>query len=264
MAPVDELLQAQLQLARWTVAARRLVIFTGAGISTESGIPDFRGPQGVWTQLDPRQFDFQAYLADPELRRQRWQVYRDGGLGANAQPNAAHFAVAELVQLGLVDCVITQNVDGLHARAGVPEDRLLEIHGSNRFAKCLSCWKRYPREETLRWESDPAAGVPLCPACGGLMKSGGVSFGEPMPPDETREAIRRARAADLFLVIGSSLVVYPAAALPGYAVERGARLVIVNLSPTPLDHLAALVVRAKAGEFLPGVVAAVKQLRGAA
>lgn len=255
---------ARTQLAEWIDEARRFVIFTGAGISTESGIPDFRGPNGIWTKVNPSQFDFQAYLADPELRRQRWQAYCEGGIGASAEPNAAHYAVAELIRLGLADCVITQNVDGLHSRSGVPDVRLFELHGSNRFAKCLSCWTRYPREVTLGWSPDPDAGVPLCPSCGGLMKSGGVSFGEPMPPYETAEAIRRSRAADLFLVVGSSLVVYPAAAMPAYAVERGARLVILNLGETPLDQVADLRIEAKAAEFLPGVVALVKQRRGIA
>ncbi|MCS6802903.1 MAG: Sir2 family NAD-dependent protein deacetylase [Chloroflexota bacterium] len=260
-APLRE---ARDVLARWIDESRCFVIFTGAGISTESGIPDFRGPNGIWTTVNPAQYDFQAYLTDPELRRQRWRAYCEGGLGASAEPNAAHYAVAELIRLGIADCVITQNVDGLHTRSGVPDDRLLELHGSNRFAKCLSCWTRYPREVTLAWPPDPVAGVPLCPGCGGLMKSGGVSFGEPMPPAETAEAIRRSRAADLFLVIGSSLLVYPAAAMPVYAVESGARLVILNIGETPLDRIADLRIEAKAGEFLPGVVEQVKRRRGIA
>jgi NAD-dependent deacetylase len=260
-AALDE---ARDHLARWIDESRRFVIFTGAGISTESGIPDLRGPNGIWTKVNPTHYDFQAYLADPQVRRERWRVYCEGGLGAAAQPNAAHYAVAELVALGIADCVITQNVDGLHWRSGVPDDRLFELHGSNRFAKCLSCWTRYPREETLTWPPDPLEGVPLCPGCGGLMKSGGVSFGEPMPPAETAEALRRSRAADLFLVIGSSLVVYPAAAMPASAAEAGARLVILNIGETPLDRIADLVIEAKAAEFFPSVVDQVKQRRGIA
>ncbi|MFN8534923.1 MAG: Sir2 family NAD-dependent protein deacetylase [Dehalococcoidia bacterium] len=258
------LTEARHQLAAWIAVSRRFVIFTGAGISTESGIPDFRGPDGVWTKVNPNQFDYQAYLSDPALRRQRWESYRQGGMGADAKPNAAHLAVAELVQLGLADCVITQNVDGLHARSGVPDDRLFELHGSSRFAKCLTCWTRFPRELTLTWQPDPAAGVPLCPDCGGMMKSGGVSFGEPMPQYETAEAIRRSRAADLFLVIGSSLVVYPAAAMPAYAVEQGAKLAILNISETPHDRIADLLIDTRAAEFLPGVVEEVRRMRGQA
>ncbi len=264
MPSTATLAEARDQLARWIDEARRFVIFTGAGISTESGIPDFRGPNGIWTKVNPNQYDFQAYLADPDMRRQRWQLFCEGGIGAAAEPNAAHYAVAELVALGIADCVITQNVDGLHTRSGVPDDRLFDLHGSNRFAKCLSCWTRYPREEALAWPPDPVEGVPLCPRCGGLMKSGGVSFGEPMPPYETAEAIRRSRAADLFLVVGSSLVVYPAAAMPAYAAERGARLVILTIGETPLDRAADLLIEAKAAEFLPGVVEQVKLRRGIA
>lgn len=254
--------EAQEVLASWLAESRSAVVFTGAGISTESGIPDFRGPNGIWKTQDPAKFHFERYLDDPDMRRNSWRAYVSGGMGAQAEPNPAHEAVAKLVQYGIVRWVITQNVDGLHARSGVPEERLLELHGSSRFAKCIACWQRFTRDETITWPIEEPAGVPLCPRCGGLMKPGGVSFGEPMPERETAEAVRVSRLADLCLVVGSTLTVYPAASMPAYTVEQGGRLAILNIGETTLDRFADLRVEAKAAEFLPRVAELVLTARG--
>jgi NAD-dependent deacetylase len=253
--------QQQDLLAGWIASSKFFVIFTGAGISTESGIPDFRGPDGLWRKTAPDNFGYQNYLDSPEYRRERWEQFLQGGMGATAEPNPGHRAVADLVNLGYADCVITQNVDGLHARSGVPDDKVFELHGSSRFAKCLGCWQRYPRQDVVGWPINVDAGVPLCPNCGGLMKSGGVSFGEPMPEREVTESERRARRSDLFMVVGSSLVVYPAAFMPVYAHQSGAKLVIINIGETTLDRFSDLRLEVKSGEFLPGVVERVRSLK---
>jgi len=244
-------------VADMIVASQCMVVFTGAGISTESGIPDFRGPDGIWTKVDPSQFTFQRYLNDAEMRRQIWETFLVGGRWPQAEPNAAHIAIAELERLGKLDCLITQNVDSLHLAAGNSEDLILELHGASRYVKCIDCGKRFSREQALPIvEKDKVN--PKCDACGGLLKSGTVAFGEPMPARETREAERRARSCDLFLVIGSSLVVYPAAFMPVYALQAGARVVVINLEPTPVDDRAHAVIHGKAGELMPLIMERVR------
>ncbi|MCS7002944.1 MAG: hypothetical protein NZ518_08860, partial [Dehalococcoidia bacterium] len=190
----------------------------------------------------------------------RWYRWRKARVRA-ASPNPAHHAIAALERRVADFTLATQNVDGLHAAAGVPDDHLLEIHGSARFAKCLSCRRRFARDDSVALPIDLDAGVPRCPSCGGLLKSGGVSFGEPLPERELQRATAHARHADLFVVVGSSLTVFPAANLPRLARDHGARLVIINLGPTKLDALADLRVDAKAGEFLPPVARAALALR---
>jgi NAD-dependent deacetylase len=241
------------RLASWLRSARAAVVFTGAGVSTESGIPDFRGPDGLWRRVDPANFTIRRYLEDPQVRRESWERFKTGGVYGQAEPNPAHRAIAELVRAGLVKWVITQNIDSLHHRAGTPPDRIIELHGNLRFAKCLGCRRRFEKAEALALPADPSDGVPRCPACGGLLKSGTVSFGEPLPAEELARAEEAAQTSDLFIVVGSSLVVYPAAYLPLHALDAGASLVIVNLGETPLDHLAHLLIAAPAGKVLPRV-----------
>jgi NAD-dependent deacetylase len=235
--------------------ARRPVVFTGAGVSTESGIPDFRAPGGLWDRFDPAVLTYQRFIGSREGRRHYWAMGRAVyPVIRGARPGAAHRAIAALAGLGRLDCCITQNVDGLHQRAGLPAGALIELHGNAGRARCLDCAAAYSRDEVHAW-LEAGAEVADCPACGGIVKPWTVLFGEAMPAAEIRQAERRARAADLFVVVGSSLAVYPAAYLPVHARDAGAVLVIVNLAPTARDHHADLVIRGRAGEILTAVVA---------
>lgn len=238
--------------------AKKTVIFTGAGISTESGIPDFRSPGGIWDRFDPDDFTYQKFVASPETRRKQWQMLQQGGLTTEAKPNPAHYATAELSRLGKLDCVITQNVDNLHQRAGVPENKVLELHGNMQWVVCLSCGKRYPLEQ-VKARLDKGEEIPDCEACHGILKPDAVFFGEPLPERVLKEASARSVNCDLFIVIGSTLVVYPAAYMPAYAVSSGAKLVIINLSSTPMDQQATVIIRAKAGETTSRIVKLVKE-----
>jgi len=237
--------------------ARNIVAFTGAGHSTESGIPDFRGRDGIWTKYDPNDFTYQKFLNDPEARKRIWRGMSMFGKVGQVEPNPGHYALAELDGLGKLDCVITQNVDGLHQKAGVPEKKVIELHGTTRYVKCLSCGKRYPSEEIAK-KLEEGMEDPVCDDCGGMLKPAAVFFGEPMPMRETAEAQRRSQGCDLMMVLGSSLVVYPAAYMPAYAVESGAKLVIVNLDPTPMDSYAQVCIYEMVGQVLPRIVEGVK------
>jgi NAD-dependent deacetylase len=235
--------------------ARRIVVFTGAGISTESGIPDFRGPNGAWTKYDPNDFTIQNFLRSAESRRRYWrrstEMYRQ--ILASA-PNPAHRAVAVLEEAGRIGAVITQNVDGLHQLAGNAPERVIELHGSARHVACLSCGARTPRE-AIQPQVDEEGNAPDCERCGGLLKPATISFGQALLPEVLARATEESERCDLFLVIGSSLQVYPAAGFPLLAVERSASLAIVNLQETPHDTHAEAVVRGMAGEVLPPIVA---------
>ncbi|MDN5347187.1 MAG: NAD-dependent deacetylase [Clostridia bacterium] len=242
--------------------ARKVVAFTGAGVSTESGIPDFRSPGGIWEKYEP--VYFQDFLTCEEARKKHWlrsratyPVIRD------AKPNPTHLALAELEKMGKLDCIITQNIDRLHHKAGNSPEKIIEIHGTNAYVVCLSCRKTYPRDEiqAILEEKDEIE-VPRCRECNGLLKEATISFGQPMPEKEMAEAEFRAKSCDLMLTLGSSLVVYPAACLPQYARQAGARLVIINLTPTALDHLADVVIYSKTGEALPRIVEEVKRRMG--
>jgi NAD-dependent deacetylase len=246
------------RVAELIIESRRLVVFTGAGISTESGIPDFRSPGGIWDRFDPDDFYIDKFLSDARCRRLQWQIFRDGLLSDKALPNAAHVAIAELHRLGKLDCVITQNIDNLHQKAGVPDDLVFELHGNMRWAICLDCSRRFPFEE-IRSLLDAGEEIPDCPVCHGILKPDIVMFGEQLPYDVLVEAGNRARAADTFIVIGSTLVVYPAAYMPIYAVQSGARLVIINLSDTPLDRQASVIINARAGETMSVIINKVKE-----
>lgn len=245
------------RLAELIVESERTVAFTGAGVSTESGIPDFRSPGGIWSRYDPEDFTIQRFLSSPDVRKAFWQVAAEGGLLAEAEPNPAHYAIAELHRLGRLDCVITQNVDNLHQKAGVPEDRVLELHGNMRRVVCMGCGSRFPMPDMVQKVKEGMES-PDCPQCHGILKPDAVLFGEALPLVTLREATHRAQKCDLCLVIGSTLLVYPAAYVPAYAREAGAKLAIVNLTPTPLDHDATVCIQGKAGEIMPRVMERVK------
>ena len=255
---LDELAGRAAELIK---RARKVVVFTGAGVSTESGIPDFRSPGGIWERVDPEDFTYQKFISDPEARRRQWQLLWKDRLVSEVKPNPAHYAIAELHRMGKLDCVITQNVDSLHRRAGLPDDRIFELHGSMQRVVCLQCHRRYTLEN-IRARLDAGEEVPDCEVCHGILKPDIVLFGEMLPEDVFDRAADRARACDLCLVIGSTLIVYPAALIPIYAVDAGARLVIINLSPTPMDEQADVVIRAKAGEAMSKIVDKLKAMNG--
>ncbi|WP_428649184.1 SIR2 family NAD-dependent protein deacylase [Roseibium sp.] len=241
MNVITSLSEAQEFVARFRGGSyRRIVALTGAGISTESGIPDFRSPGGIWSRRQPVQY--QDFVAFEESRLEDWdRRFEMLGFFEKARPNAAHVALTVLAQSGLLQTLVTQNVDGLHQAAGFPADRLIEIHGNSTYATCLSCGARAELEPQ---RTEVAAGrSPLCTRCGGYLKAAVVSFGQQMPEQELHRAAQAAQECDLFLVLGSSLVVQPAAQLPVLAVRRGADLVILNGQETPIDSLASTVVR---------------------
>lgn len=226
-------------------AARRIVVFTGAGISTESGIPDFRSPGGIWQTTRP--ILFQDFISSAAARREAWRrKFESDPVLLAAQPNRGHRAVAMLVRQGRASAVVTQNIDGLHQASGVPAERIIELHGNATYAHCLDCGERYGLDP-LRAAFARDGAVPDCAACGGLIKSATVSFGQAMPEAAMLRARDETLAADLFLVLGSSLVVHPAAGFPEMAKRNGAALAIVNNEPTPLDDSADLLVRQSIG-----------------
>lgn len=223
-------------------------MFTGAGISTESGVPDFRSPGGIWSRLKP--IEFQDFVASEAMRREAWrrkiEIDRDM---RDALPNRGHRAVAELVRRGKTLCVVTQNIDGLHQRSGIPDSHLVELHGNGTYAACLDCGDRHELDPILAaFTSDGT--LPLCRRCGGIVKTATISFGQSMPAEPMRRAHRAALDCDLFIVLGSSLVVYPAAGFPALAKRNGAALAIVNRETTDLDAVADLVLHAPIGETL--------------
>jgi NAD-dependent SIR2 family protein deacetylase len=237
-------------VARWIVESKRLVIFTGAGISTESGIPDFRGPDGVWTRRDkglPR-------------RSVDW---------SSVEPNPGHMAIVELQDMGKLDFLISQNIDNLHLKSGILPDKITELHGNRTLMRCLSCDELYKKEE-VEWDdskwgrgsrrSQAIEGQPKCPKCKGRLISSVVGFGDPMPRREMQISIEHSRACDLFIILGSSLVVRPAADMPLYALEAGAKLVLINMGETPLDNMVQLRIERKTGEIMSAIVIKIKNL----
>jgi NAD-dependent deacetylase len=248
------------RIAQWAAHARAGVAFTGAGISTESGIPDFRGPNGFWQRNDQSKYTIQNYVRDAEHRRERWRQAVEGRsfMRTEVEPNAGHYALARLEELGVIRGVITQNVDGLHAEAG--SELVVELHGNSRRVGCLSCGETWPSADVLKrvreGEDDPR-----CTYCGGILKSTTISFGQQLPEDAINKAHVLSAAADFFLVVGSSLLVYPAAAFPGVAKRQGAKLAIINREPTDQDYIADAVVHADAGPTLTAIVERVEQLR---
>jgi NAD-dependent deacetylase len=245
---------ARLDRAAELVAAGRVVVFTGAGVSTESGIPDFRSPTGLWARYDPEDFSYPNFMRSEAARGRYWAVGRELYAAIRgAQPNPAHRALVTLERLGLLDCVITQNVDDLHQRAGLSTDKVIELHGNATRVRCLACGSRFSRDE-IQERLVAGETVPPCQTCGGILKPLTVLFGEPMPAGAVERAEARARRAGCFLVVGSSLAVYPAAYIPTYAKEAGSRLVVINLTPTRLDHVADVVLDGSAGATLAGLV----------
>jgi NAD-dependent deacetylase len=232
--------------------SRRALFFTGAGVSTESGIPDFRSPGGIWTRMQP--IYFQEFVASEEMRREAWRRRfnnQDGWVGA--QPNRGHYAVAELIKRGKAIAVITQNVDNLHQLSGVPEDRVIELHGNASYATCLSCHRRFELAD-IAAEFAAHDTVAPCKHCHGIIKSATISFGQAMPQLPMRRALEATLSCDLFVVLGSSLTVFPAADFPLRAKQAGAALVIVNRDPTEMDDVADAVVHAGIGDTMEDVM----------
>jgi NAD-dependent deacetylase len=240
------------ELAQLIRSSRRAVVFTGAGVSTESGIPDFRSPGGIWTKMQP--IEFQDYICDPEARRLSWRRRLEmEETWKTVEPNDGHRVVTELVTRGKVSHVITQNIDALHQLSGVPDDRVIELHGNTRHAKCLDCERRMEIADILA-HFKAHGDAPDCAACGGLIKTATISFGQPMPEGEMARARAASLDCDLMLVLGSSLAVYPAAGFPMLAKRNGAGLAIVNRVETPQDRLADLVIHGEIGPTLRAVI----------
>jgi NAD-dependent deacetylase len=260
---VDQDLREQIaDFADMVVRATRIVVFTGAGISTESGIPDFRGPAGIWTKLDPDDFTIEKFLRNPETRKKQWRLLFEGGLMDESEPNQAHFAVAALEKMEKLSCVITQNIDELHQKAGNTPDKVYELHGNMRRMRCMTCNKSYAMNDILKKYLD-CLDIPECEECHGILKPDIVFFGEALPERTLQSAIRHSERCDLFIVIGSSLVVYPAASLPMYAMESGAQLVIVNYTETPYDGYADLLIQHSSGEVMQELIKEVERKHSA-
>lgn len=239
---------ARADLARLIAEARRVVVFTGAGISTESGIPDFRSPGGVWSQMKP--IYFQEFVSSEARRREAWERAFSGRAGwVGREPNAGHHAVARLVAQGKASAVITQNVDNLHQASGVPPEQVIELHGNASYATCLECGARHELDD-LKALYQATGDLPACRLCDGLVKTATISFGQAMPAEPMARAEAETLACDLFLVLGSSLVVYPAAGFPVMAKRNGARLAIVNREPTEIDAYADLVLHDEIGPVM--------------
>ncbi len=239
------------RLADMITKANRVVVFTGAGMSTESGIPDFRSPGGVWSRMKP--IYFQDFVASEERRQEAWRRTFSGAAGwTGAKPNDGHYAIARLVAAGKVGTVITQNVDNLHQESGIPADKVIELHGNASYATCLECGLRHELAD-LREPFLEHGEIPACRDCGGLVKTATISFGQPMPEGPMARAEAATLACDLFLVLGSSLVVFPAAAFPLQAKRHGARLAIVNREATDQDAFADLVLHDEIGAVLAEV-----------
>ncbi len=236
--------------AKWIIESKLLVVFTGAGISTDSGLPDFRGPDGVWTRRDK---------GLPPPKSLSWDQVR---------PNLGHLAITELLEIGKLDFLISQNVDGLHAKSGIPFDLMAELHGNMYFMKCLNCGKKMTFEKAewdkTKWGNGYRTGrvrknQPTCYNCNGRIISSIVNFGDPLPENELHEAMKRSKTSDVFFVIGSSLVVTPAANMPGIAKKKGAKLIILNMGKTPYDNIADLRFFNKIADVLPPIMEKVKK-----
>jgi len=255
MASDDIDLKERLETARALIAeAQRIVVLTGAGISTDSGIPDFRGPQGLWTRNPEaeKMATIHHYVGDPEVRKRAWRSRLESP-ALTAEPNAGHKALVELERRGTLLALLTQNVDGLHQKAGSSPSLVVEIHGTAREVTCLACGERAPMERALArvraGEDDPP-----CRTCGGILKSATISFGQSLVADDVRRAERAARACDLMLAVGTKLSVYPIAGVVPVAKESGARVVILNAEPTEMDALADVVLRGSISGLLPRLV----------
>ena len=245
------------QVAGMIAKAGKVVVFTGAGISTESGIPDFRGPDGLWTKYDPDDFTIDKFLGSHATRKKMWERLREGGLMEEAKPNAAHYAIVELEKMGKLSALVTQNVDNLHQKAGSNPALIRELHGNMQMLICLNCRRRYPISLIKERYAD-SENVPTCDYCRGILKPDVIFFGEALPQQTLAQAMREAGECDLMLVIGSSLVVYPAAYVPVQAKQAGADVVIINKGPTEQDHIADVRIDASAGETMTRILEKLK------
>jgi NAD-dependent deacetylase len=249
------------EAARLLSEARKIVVFTGAGISTESGIPDFRSPGGIWSRYNQDDLTYQKFRSHEKFRKLYWEYDRARYPAMKrAMPNAAHEAVAEIEQSGRLAALITQNIDGLHAKAGNSPELIIELHGTVHKVICLDCGQWWPREVITEKMDQQGIGVPYCPHCDGPLKCATIAFGQALPAEVITRAFFHARTCDLFLTIGSSLVVQPACSLPLEAKRAGARLILVNLDPTPYDHYMDIVLAGKAGEVMGALMDAYRPL----
>jgi NAD-dependent deacetylase len=247
------------KVAEMIAASKRLVVFTGAGISTESGISDFRGPDGLWTKVDPEDFTIDRFLRFAETRKKVWYYLVEGGLMTNAKPNQAHLAIAELEKMNKLSSVITQNIDNLHQRAGNDPKKVHELHGNMEWLVCLDCGERYDLE-MMRQKHPSPDHFPMCEKCQGILKPDVVFFGEMLPQDTLISAQRESEECDLLIVIGSSLVVYPAAYIPLYAKRSGAKIVIINMGDTGHDDIADIFISAPAGKTMTKIIERLKSI----
>jgi NAD-dependent deacetylase len=232
------------------------IVFTGAGISTESGIPDYRSQGGIWDKFRPVYFD--EFMSDRKAREEYWRRWQELYKGIQqAQPNTGHTAIARLDQMGLLEAVITQNVDGLHQEAGLADEKIIELHGNTRRIRCMSC-RTITTTEEIKARLNSGDTAPEC-ECGGYLKPDTISFGQAMPVDEVEKAAALSRASDFFLVVGSTLLVQPAAHMPVYAKQNNAFLAIVNLSETPCDKMCDVLIRDKAGKVLQRIIAEIEK-----
>ncbi len=259
--PVDHAIEEKTDtIAHWIADSSRTVVFTGAGVSTESGNPDFRSPGGLWDRFDPNEFLFDKFLASQKVRENYWKLHTEiYHTLLKSTANLAHRACAELYTMGKLDVVITQNIDNLHQAAGLPREKVIELHGNAMKVTCLDCGKEYDRE-LIQQRVERGDAAPVCDSCNGFLKPATIAFGQPMPYEETKEAEKRSREAQVFLAIGSSLVVYPAAHMPLFAKQGGAKLAIINLTGTPYDDVADIVVHEKAGAVMEKLVKQVANL----
>lgn len=240
--------------ARIVKESRKILIFTGAGLSTESGIPDFRSPGGVWSKYDPSDFYFQKIVSDQQSREKYWEMSSEMYQNMKeASPNPAHLAIKSLEDMDKLLAVVTQNIDHLHHKAGNTPEKIIELHGTAFSVSCLSCGRKYDRDEIER-SLGSGNKAPCCDDCSGVLKPDTISFGQAMPQDKMAEAMRLASQCDLCMVLGSSLVVYPAASIPQHAAQEGARLIIVNRDPTPFDSLANIVIHDSLSKTLSNLI----------
>ena len=242
------------EVAGLVAEAERVLVFTGAGVSTESGIPDFRGPDGIWQKVDPEDFSIERFMSDEKVRKMQWRLLSSGDLSmSKVQPNPAHYAITELENMEKLYGVVTQNVDGLHQKAGVSLELIFQLHGDLSHAICLGCGRRYPMEMIAEWLKQGMED-PACHLCMGMLKPDAVLFGEQLPIEVLMESERRSKKCDVCIVLGSTLSVHPANLIPQYAAQAGAKLVIINLGPTELDHLAYIRIEGKAGDITPEII----------
>ncbi len=236
--------------------AEQILVFSGAGLSTESGIPDFRGPDGLWTKVDPDDFTIDRYVVNRDLRVQGWRMHVEGelwGARSTVQPNAGHTAIVRLFEKGRLAGVVTQNIDGLHYKSGLPDDMVAELHGNVRNSHCMSCEATWPTETVLEWV-EAGDEDPKCPRCGGMVKTDTVMFGEMLPETEVRQASLFLAVSDAVLVVGSTVSVWPAADIVMRAAGHAKPIVVINKGTTDVDHLAAAKIEAGIGEVLPDLV----------